>query len=273
MPSQFSLDKLIGAVLIGLFISSVYYILLILSIFIYGITWLQVYAYYTKYCSRDGPYLKMFVAVLRVLDTFHSVLLLIVVYQYAISNFGDYDVLARGTWSLVWQAFVGGNLQGIIQMSFAYRIYNLSGKRIIFPMIIGIFCTAKTATLLGFVVNALQLEPLGAQAGPQLKKWSVSTLGCGIICDLIIASCIVHYLRKSSPSFKGTRNAVRLLITYALNTCLLTSVVNLVTMMMWITEDKTMLYDLSYFIGVRLYSCAFMSTLNSRETVCCTHCA
>ncbi|KAJ7580614.1 hypothetical protein C8J56DRAFT_1057570 [Mycena floridula] len=270
MATGFAVDKLIGAALIGFFVSSVYPILLLLitlrtdttTFSIYGITWLQVYAYYTKYCTRDGLFLKIFVAVLMALDTFHSVLLLVIVYHYAVSNFGDYTTLEHGTWGLVWQSFVGGNLQGIIQMSFAYRIYSLSGKKLVFPMIIGTFCMAKTATLLGFVVTALQLEPLGTRAGSEFKKWAISTLGCAIACDLMIAGCIAYYLRKSNANFKGTRNAIRLLITYALNTCLLTSVFNLVTMMLWIKESETMLYDLFFFIAVRLYSCAFMSTLD-----------
>ncbi|KAJ7574601.1 hypothetical protein C8J56DRAFT_902050 [Mycena floridula] len=246
MAAAFPIDKLIGAALIG---------------FIFGITWLQVYAYYTKYCIRDGLFLKIFVAVLMALDTFHAVLVLVIVYHYAISNFGDYTTLERGTWGLIWQSFVGvsmaslGNLQGIIQMSFAYRIYNrYSSAESDFLFSTGDLLYGKNSHF-----TRLQLEPLGTRAGPELKKWAISTLGCAITCDLMIASCTVHYLRKRNANFKGTRSAVRLLITYALNTCLLTSVFNLVTMMMWIQESKTMLYDLFFFIAVRQMESEFIT--------------
>ncbi|KAJ3872270.1 hypothetical protein F5051DRAFT_507184 [Lentinula edodes] len=255
MPSLIPLDNLLGAALIGL----------VLSTIVYGVTWLQVFSYYTKYCSHDTCFLKAFVGILMAFDTFHMVLLVMLMYHYTVSNFGDYLVLEHNTWPLVWQAFVGGLLEVTVEMFFAYRLYILSGKRVIFSIFIGILCLGKLATTVGFTIVGLGIETFSL-AG-KLETWSIASLSTAIGCDSMIAICLIYYLRMNKTGFKGTHRAINLLITYALNTCLLTSIFNIVCMTMWITENTTMLYTIFYFILVRLYSCSFMSTLNSRETV------
>ncbi|KAJ7167210.1 hypothetical protein C8R43DRAFT_984506 [Mycena crocata] len=255
MPALIPVDELLGAGLIGL----------VLSTIIYGITWLQVFSYYTKYSSRDGPFLKTFVGVLMVLDTFHVALLVMLMYHYTVTNFGDYLVLMHNTWPLVWQAFVGGVLEVSVEMFFAYRLYHLSGRQIVFPIVVGILCLAKLATTIGFTVIGLEISTFSL-AG-QLETWSIASLSTAIGCDTVIAVSLIYYLRKSNTGFKGTHRAINLLITYALNTCLLTSIFNIVCMTMWIKENTTMIYATFYFILVRLYSCSFMSTLNGRESV------
>ncbi|KAN0121390.1 hypothetical protein V8E52_003286 [Russula decolorans] len=59
------LDSLLGAFLIGVILSSI----------VFGVTWLQVYLYYTQHSSRDTVSLKIFVAVLTALDSLHLALL------------------------------------------------------------------------------------------------------------------------------------------------------------------------------------------------------
>jgi len=255
MPTLVPLDNSVGAALIGLVLSTV----------IYGITWLQVYMYYTTYCSRDSNFLKSFVAVLMLLDTAHVSLLVICLYHYVISNFGDYLVLAKPTWSLIWQAFVGGILSIFVDSFFAMRAYHISGKRLIFPVIIGVLCLAKLACTIGFTVESLQLQTF-TQGGSDLG-WSTSALGSAVACDSVIAATLIYYLRKSRTGFTRTNRAVTLLITYALNTCLLTSMFNTIAIIFWVKSNTTLLYALFYFILIRLYSCSFMSTLNSRENV------
>ncbi|KAF7341362.1 hypothetical protein MVEN_01872700 [Mycena venus] len=89
--SPIPLDNILGAWFIGLVISSV----------IFGVTCLQVYLYYTKYCSRDKLFLKSFVGVLMFFDTVHLSLLSMSYYEVSVTNFGDFIALAKAPWSLV----------------------------------------------------------------------------------------------------------------------------------------------------------------------------
>ncbi|KAH9028802.1 hypothetical protein EDB84DRAFT_1497581 [Lactarius hengduanensis] len=52
MPALIPVDNTLGALFIGNFLSSI----------LYGVTWLQVYSYYSGRCSRDRWPLKCFVA-------------------------------------------------------------------------------------------------------------------------------------------------------------------------------------------------------------------
>ncbi|ETW79417.1 hypothetical protein HETIRDRAFT_233377, partial [Heterobasidion irregulare TC 32-1] len=64
-----------------------------------------------------------------------------------------------------------------------------------------------------------------------------------------------------------TNRAIDLLIEYALNTSLLTTMFAIATLITFVTMDKTLVYTPFFMILVRLYSCSFMSTLNSRDVV------
>ncbi|KAH9958671.1 hypothetical protein BGW80DRAFT_1465156 [Lactifluus volemus] len=106
------LDNLLGAFLIGVILSSIFY----------GFTWLQVYLYYTQHSSRDRIFLKCFVAVLTALDSFHLVLLCHGLYVVLITNFGNIAADLHAPWSLVAQCIVGGASTDIFLFSLKNNI-------------------------------------------------------------------------------------------------------------------------------------------------------
>ncbi|EJD50436.1 hypothetical protein AURDEDRAFT_160338 [Auricularia subglabra TFB-10046 SS5] len=66
----------------------------------------------------------------------------------------------------------------------------------------------------------------------------------------------------------STNRAITLLVTYTLNTGLLTTVFTILTLAVFVkTCDTTLLYTPFFFILARLYTCSFMSTLNSRKRI------
>ncbi|KAI9437244.1 hypothetical protein H4582DRAFT_336171 [Lactarius indigo] len=80
MPASFPVDDFHGALLIGTVLSSI----------LYGVTWSQVYSYYSSHCSRDRWPLKSFVAFLMLVDFANLVFLIYATYYLIITNFGDY---------------------------------------------------------------------------------------------------------------------------------------------------------------------------------------
>ncbi|KAF8266655.1 hypothetical protein EI94DRAFT_167849 [Lactarius quietus] len=73
------LNRLLGAFFIGVVASSI----------LYGVTLLQVYLYFTEHASKDGVFLKSFVAMLMVLDSIHLAFLCHGLYIAAVTNFGN----------------------------------------------------------------------------------------------------------------------------------------------------------------------------------------
>ncbi|ETW79471.1 hypothetical protein HETIRDRAFT_322662 [Heterobasidion irregulare TC 32-1] len=114
---------------------------------------------------------------------------------------------------------------------------------------------------------------------------------------------MIYYLRKGRAQFKkqvrrlilswyarrtsslSTNRAISLLIAYALNTCKLPSMLKIssspviffiyhihrvfavTTLITFMALHESLAYAAFFFILVRLYSCSFVSTLNSRSIV------
>jgi len=257
-PPPFPLDDMLGAAFIGI----------IMSTAIYGVTCLQVYLYYTQHCSKDSLFLKLYVVALMLLETFHVALLATAFYWYTVTNFGDLSVLQNNTWSLLVEVVIGDVVTGMAQFFFACEIYKMSAKRVVTPITICVLALVQLALAIVYVVKMFKIS-LFANAREALP-YSASSLTADMVNDLIIAVNMVYFLqrkRKERTSlFTTVKNrTVNLVIAYSLNTCLLATIFTFVTLITNATMPTNMVYALFYFITVRLYACAMMSTLNSRD--------
>ncbi|KAJ7903123.1 hypothetical protein B0H13DRAFT_2274863 [Mycena leptocephala] len=131
--SLIPLHDFLGAWLIGLILSSV----------LFGVTCLQVYRYFTQHSARDSIFLKNFVALLCALDTLNLALVSHSYYSAAVINFGDYVKLQTPPWSLLIQMDVGAILSTLVQLFYANRIYIISNKSLVFPVIIAVCAFAN----------------------------------------------------------------------------------------------------------------------------------
>ncbi|KAH9075602.1 hypothetical protein EDB83DRAFT_2351262 [Lactarius deliciosus] len=93
MPALIPVDNILGAFFLGVIFSSI----------LYGVTWLQVYSYFSKHCEGDRLFLKSFVSVqlLLILDTLQLALVVHGFYVAGVTNFGDYLADLRAPWSKV----------------------------------------------------------------------------------------------------------------------------------------------------------------------------
>ncbi|KAH9051957.1 hypothetical protein EDB87DRAFT_1660762 [Lactarius vividus] len=95
MPALIPVDNTLGALFIGTVLSSI----------VYGVTWLQVYSYYSSHCSQDRWPLRSFVAFMMLVDTVNLVFCIYTTYRFCITNFGDYRSIVSNPWSLCAMAF------------------------------------------------------------------------------------------------------------------------------------------------------------------------
>ncbi|KAF7308400.1 hypothetical protein HMN09_00688700 [Mycena chlorophos] len=240
---SWGLKNFLGCGVLGLALSSI----------IFGITWLQVYLYYTEHSSGDRPFLKAYVAIVMILDTLNQVLVILVVYHYTVTDFGDFEALTQNTWPFFfWQALPAGIIEIMVEAFFAYRLYGMSGRKIIYLVFVGIVCVFQLAGYIGWLVIGSKSSPLPSLTA-QLEPWSIIIFSSATICDLVIAVCLIHYLRKEKNAgmFRGTNRAINLLITYALNTCLLTDILNIICIIVWAKEKESMLYVLFFWVVIR----------------------
>ncbi|KAJ7284424.1 hypothetical protein C8J57DRAFT_1708909 [Mycena rebaudengoi] len=253
--SLIPLHDFLGAWFIGLIISAV----------IFGITCLQAYLYFTKHCTPDSVFFKSFVAFLMVLDTLHLALLSESYYGVTVTNFGDYDELGIAPWGLLAQILVGVVMSTLVQLFYAYRIFVLSKKKPFMPILIAICSLAELALGIAYMHNAVKIKFF--KDGASNVPFSTAALSLEVICDVLIAGSMVYYLLRNKTAFAKTNRAINMLVSYAVNSGLLNMMFAICGLVTWLTSTLTLIYAPFFFILVRLYGCSFLSILNSRDKV------
>ncbi|EED78232.1 predicted protein [Postia placenta Mad-698-R] len=104
---------------------------------------------------------------------------------------------------------------------------------------------------------------------PSSPAFTISGLSAGIACDSLIAASIIYYLQIRRTIFPRTNRAINLLITYALNTCLLTTVFTAITLALALNSRGNLreALDGRTVELVGLQSTTAMTSANSESTV------
>ncbi|EKM53090.1 uncharacterized protein PHACADRAFT_210810 [Phanerochaete carnosa HHB-10118-sp] len=135
-----SLDSTLGAIVIAEILVAV----------LYGITSMQVYIYF--HCSpRDSRLVKRTIFFLWILSSIYLVFASHAVYYYAVTNFMNPLAATKYSWSLVANLFVGDLIEIIVTLTFAYRIYILSGRK--WPLILIIL--PQVASCIGTIATGV----------------------------------------------------------------------------------------------------------------------
>ncbi|KAJ7306799.1 hypothetical protein DFH08DRAFT_514510 [Mycena albidolilacea] len=250
-----TLANLLGPWLIGLVLSSI----------IFGITCLQVYLYYTKFSSRDSVFLKVFVAVLMIMDIVHITLLTLSYYVTTVDNFGNFEAIQGAPWSLQAQIVVGVFLSTLVQQFYAFRIYVLANKSPWIPAMIVICSLSQLSFAIAYMVKALE-NPLFTESKVVIP-FSTSALAFETACNILVAGSMVFLLAQNRTDFRKTNRAVNTLIAYMVNSGLLIAIFAISCLVTFLTSTTTLIYGLFFFVLVRLYGCSFMSILNSRDSL------
>ncbi|KAJ6532152.1 hypothetical protein DFH09DRAFT_1182737 [Mycena vulgaris] len=253
--SLIPLDNSLGAWLIGIIVSSV----------LFGVTCLQVYLYFTKHCGRDPVFFKTFVALLLAFETLSLALASHAFYFVTVTNFGDYGELGIPPWSQLVQIPVGVFVATFVQLFYAFRIYALSNKSLVLPVIIGVLAVADLGLSLVSVHKTFQVKYF-SQAREDIPYFA-GTLSITVACDVLIASAMVYHLLRNKTGFHKTGKAINLLVAYSLRSGAITMTFAICGLVIFVCFPTALIYLPFFFILVRLYALSFMSILNSRDHV------
>ncbi|KAH9168993.1 hypothetical protein EDB89DRAFT_1546568 [Lactarius sanguifluus] len=255
---------------------------LIISVMLFGITTLQTWIYYWQYGSRDQKALKLFIAVIFLLDALHTTLCIYsgILIQVLINTLIDY----------------------MVQLFYARRVYIVGGS-IVIPIIIVIFGTACVALALVVhrrsvcVVYTLIIQifetcrqdsdyrrarvPLcvpNCKLGPtplstsaySLTAWQLVTcigLGSAVVADILIAVSMCWFLYHKRTGFARTDSVIMTLMAYSVNSGLLTSVLTCAALISFSISPFTMYSLVFYWPMSKFYANSLLAMLNSRDYV------
>ncbi|KAF8321899.1 hypothetical protein F5887DRAFT_1214796 [Amanita rubescens] len=94
---------------------------------LYGCTNIQIYVYFSNY-RQDRLILKSTVVFLWIVDSFHMVFTIIILWHYLIESFGDYLALLTTPWSVKLQNSVNVLAILVVQTLYTMRIWTLSSN-------------------------------------------------------------------------------------------------------------------------------------------------
>ncbi|KAI6104368.1 hypothetical protein F5141DRAFT_1204199 [Pisolithus sp. B1] len=261
----------------------------LVSIILYGTTTLQTYVYYMHY-SEDTFAIKLLVAAIWIVDTLHVSFVCHVLYHYLITNYGIPTSLDYIIWSLpasvlmndlaVLQIF----MVSAIQCFFVHQIYRLCRPRLkwLVTVPIMLFVLAQfgfgigTAVLeysnlskyvTGILILVGRFVSHGSGVLEQITYYDVTPAWAIIaVAEVLITAslCVVFYSSSSGPMFSRTKRLLNTLIIYAVNRCLLTSLVAIADLVVTNEVKNTWTIGLDFILG-QLYANSFLASLNTRE--------
>ncbi|KAI0258265.1 hypothetical protein BC834DRAFT_944601 [Gloeopeniophorella convolvens] len=204
MPALTPVDNTLGALFIGTICSSV----------VYGVTWLQVYSYYTSHCQKDRWPLKSLVALLMAVDTLNVAFVTYTTYLEGVTNFGDYKSDARVPWGLPATALSAILLEIFVQHFYAWRVYKLNGGSLYLPAAI------SSVSLAAFGVGTVFCVELFEHPGDpesHYKRFSITTMACKTLCDVLITIGMLSALSGKHSQLRRTNGVLNLMAIYAIN--------------------------------------------------------
>jgi len=254
---RISIDSTFGACLVGAQISAM----------LYGLTTLQTYFYYTFY-PEDLVENKALVCIIWFLDTLHTAFITTSMYHYLVTNYDNPPSLSIGHWSLFTSIGVNTVIACIVQTFFVIRIYRFANSRVKWWLtsIIGIsviahFCFGVETLVLMFIKKELaKLSKFTLYSATPFAVFAV-------LSDVLIAGSLCVLLHESRTGYRKTNSIVTTLIVYAINRCLLTSIVAVVEVIVFKVMPSSLWFLAIDFVIGKLYANSLLATLNSRQFI------
>ncbi|OCH89344.1 hypothetical protein OBBRIDRAFT_794379 [Obba rivulosa] len=250
-----SLNDTLGAVELGILISTM----------LYGMSTIQVFSY-LEIGKRDSRWLKLFVASIWILETIHTALIWVFLHSLTVSNYGDETVLSKieptFAASVVIHDFVGAAVQSF----YAYRVYALS-HNIIFSIIQWLGSLLRIAlilTLLAFAVQSPSLEDLvSAHKGVTIAIVTTSA-AVDVLNTTMLCYNLTTYRRNGT---KQTTRTIDKIILWSVETGLITSLVAIAILIVMLALPQATIWEGLMMIYAKLYSNSLLVSLNARGSL------
>ncbi|KAJ3484319.1 hypothetical protein NLI96_g5724 [Meripilus lineatus] len=234
----------------------------------------------------------------RILDLLHLIVIVIAMYHYAITSFGNlasllgihctYQYLSASkrdsdltTSSLPKAHVIFENLSDIIVRGplnriLAHRIWKLSrGNVMVVSTIVregaALRCqthreslsTAGSYNTFNFWIQATSLLDVGQYA---VKVTIFGTLAMATVADLIMSATLCYFLRRHQSPFRKTQSFVDTIIISTINGGILTSVCALTCLVTYATMPDKFIYQAIYYVFSKLLLNSMLATLNARPS-------
>ncbi|KAJ7453262.1 hypothetical protein B0H11DRAFT_2326507 [Mycena galericulata] len=224
----------------------------------------QIYLYYQAF-PNDQLWIKCLVYTVYSIDLVQIIFNTLDAFKTFGYQFGDLSALTQIRFGWLTSPTLTGLVSFIVQSFYAFRLYKLSGSRVISALI-----TVASASVIvcvsGFITGVLVLK---AGDVPKLNTTEISTaagvwLAGSALNDVIIAVCMTYYLAISDTGFRQTHALVTKLIRLTIETGALTALVALITLILFVALPGTVYFTTPGIFMAVLYANTLLAVVNAR---------
>ncbi|KAH9963521.1 hypothetical protein BC827DRAFT_1192271 [Russula dissimulans] len=234
---------------------------LLISVALFGMTIIQGWIYFFR--KKDPISLKVFVAILIALDTLHTVLCIYGVYWYLILNFGNVESLDINMWAANLQPEIIILVGYLVQIFYARRVYIISRNIIIPILVVALGALALSMGLL-FTVKSFFVDRYSHYNS--LVWIAVVGQSATALADILIAGSMCWYLYHKKTGIARTDSIIMTLMTYSINSGLLTSILATVTVIFFVIVPTTsLIWQAIFWTSGKCYVNSLLAMLNSRD--------
>lgn len=235
-----------------------------LAVFLTGIATLQSWNYFRNYWS-DPVSTKLLVTLVYLLDTVHSITLIVSVYRYTIVHFADYPFLATWILELRVSIVLNGVIAFIVQTYFCDRV-----RRVRQGYVLAGGCWALTLARFGFNIlmsNTIAHHPVATTLLLPRFRWQLTTtLIVGAASDVAIAACICERLvRMRGQGFRETDRVLDRLVAFTVASGLLTSIAAVIEAILYLRLVHSYAFLVPYAAVAKLFNNSLLAWLNDRN--------
>lgn len=233
---------------------------LTINILLHGVLTAQVYLYFTTY-KTDRSWLKTFIVILYIADTFDSVISIYYIYDALVTHFGDEANLLRANWAFATDAVLTGAIGGAVQHFFAWRVYVLSKN--VFAVLAIVLCSlVNFAGSLGATIS-VALNP-NFSLLPGLRVEVTMWLVGAVLADMIIAIALVWHLGRHKYLYPALNSTINRILRMTVQTGVLTTILAIIdlTCYLCISSGIHLIFNIPLS---KLYTNCMLSTLNARK--------
>ncbi|KAI0345832.1 hypothetical protein BDW22DRAFT_1353443 [Trametopsis cervina] len=251
-------NNTIGALLLGGLVAAI----------LYGITSMQTAVFYQQ-AHADNWMIKLGVPVLWCLSTMDIGLIAHFLYFYLINNFGNFGAEAVGAplLSVALHFPIMQLTQIIVRVLFAARIRKLSHSS--WPVVLFIYALslADLAVMIFLSVESRHENFAGLSSDKLFKTLVCVDFGMSFAGDALVAIYLCYILQRSRVGFGNTESMLKTLAAYIITTGLLTTIVQSVALILFVSLPKSFVYFPVFTQVSKLYVNAYLAMLNDRDRI------
>ncbi|KAJ6562359.1 hypothetical protein B0H19DRAFT_1144253 [Mycena capillaripes] len=254
-----NLQSTYGALLIGCF----------LSVAVWGVSFVQTFLYFMIY-DKDSWKLKLMVLFLMTVDTANEILVLRSVWPALILHWGRIDILGKseGTLELIHHVWVAAIVAAGVQLYYAWRIYKLSGHKLLLPCLLMPLIAWQIIGLgpYNFLALGRSVVSAGKQT-QQLTAVAISLRASGAAADILIAGAMIYLLCYPRTEFQSTQKLVFRLLVISINSGAWTAVLAVLDFICILAFPVDFTFIIFELPICSLYLSTLLLSLNARKFI------